>query len=576
MRVGLKRWFTFPAWSLVKRELLSTLRGVRAFLLLLLFVCAAVLYAWLNWPASVSQSGGGAFMMASMLSRSMMQTFIFLLFGACTLFVPAFSASAIVVERERATYDLLRMTLIRPSGILFAKLLNAVGLFLLILVGLAPVLSVAFFLIGVDPVQMGQALAVVAATTIACAAAGVLSSAVFNRTLFAMASSYVLVIMLMIGPLILAYLVSAIAAIFVNVRAVFGFMEQVAVVLSPVMTMMNLLIASVGTGGLSGTQFVLSLCYQAVFALSCLVVALFFLRRPPRSMKVEDSKPIDNRSILAQRRLSWPFYIIDPLRRKKPIEDGRNAMLVREMRWGLLNRGTTLIRVFYCTFVVYFFAGAAASVDARSFDTMGRWMLIQIVMTIIIAPALMANVFTKEYELRNVDMLRMTLLRPSEMILGKLFAGYVSAAPLLAAAVLSCLPLILLGERNWSMLGVGYATLIVCVTVSLSLTLTASIFTRRTAAALVLAYFLSAVAFVGLWAAAAVLGADESVASFLSPLGAYIRGAGLGYFSPFSTSRAEVERLGYWLVAMGAWTAVAGTLIAASIALFWRFRMTDR
>ena len=560
----------FPALSLVKRELLSTLRGVRAFLLLVLFVCAGVLYAWLNWPES-----DGSFWMASVLSRFMMQTFIILLFGACTLFVPAFSASAIVVERERATYDLLRMTLIRPSGILFAKMLNAVGLFLLILVGLAPVLSVAFFLIGVDPVQMGQALAIIVATTIACAAAGVLSSAMFNRTLFAMGASYVLVIMLMIGPLILVYLASAIAPFFVSVRAVFGSVEYLATVVSPVVTMITLVGTSIGTKGLSGTQILLSLCYQAVFALSCLGVALYFIRRPQRPMKVEDSKPIDNRSILAQRKLTWPFYIIDPLRRKKPIEDGRNAMLVREIRWGLLNRGTTLIRVFYCSFVVYFFSGAVASIDARSFDTMGRWMLIQIVLTIIIAPALMANVFTKEYELRNVDMLRMTLLSPREMILGKLFAGYVSVGPLVAAAVLSCLPLIALGARNWMMLGVGYATLLICVSVSLSLTLTASIFTRRTAAALVLGYSLSVVVFIGLWYVAAAMGASDDFAYMLSPVGSYVRSANLSLLGGYA-GRGQGVRLEYWFYAMGMWASVAATLIAASIILFTRFRMTDR
>ena len=131
----------FPAWSLVKRELLSTLRGARAFLLLLLFVSSAVVYAWLRWPESE-----GTFEFAGYLSRDMMKDFSILLFVACTLFVPAFSAGSIVLERERATYDFLRMSLIRPMGIVFAKLLNAMGLFLLVLVGLAPAISVSFFL----------------------------------------------------------------------------------------------------------------------------------------------------------------------------------------------------------------------------------------------------------------------------------------------------------------------------------------------------------------------------------------------------------------------------------------------
>ena len=227
--------------------------------------------------------------------------------------------------------------------------------------------------------------------------------------------------------------------------------------------------------------------------------------------------------------------------------------------------------------MVYVVSGAVASIDARSFDTMGRWMLIQIVMTIVIAPALMANVFTKEYELRNVDMLRMTLLRPREMILGKLFAGYVSVVPLVAAAVLSCAPLIALGARNWMMLGVGYATLVICVNLSLGLTLTASLFTRRTAAALVLSYLLSVVVFIGLWFVAAALGADEEFASLLSPVGAYIRTADLGYWvSPFNAGRAEAVRLESWLYAMGVWTAVTAPLIAASIVLFTPSRVADR
>ncbi len=557
----------FPAWSLVKRELLSTLRGVRAFLLLLSFVCAAVIYAWWRWPES-----GGTFWLASILSRDMMKDFTISLFVACTLFVPALSAGAIVIERERSTYDFLRMSLIWPSGILFAKLLNAVGLFLLVLVGLAPAISVSFFLIGVDPVQMGQALAIIVATTLACAAAGVLSSVLFNRTLFAMAASYACVILLMIGPSILAYLAGAIVYFFVNVRAVFGFMEQVAVVVSPVLTMMSLLVPSMGQGGLNGTQFLLSLCYQATFTLCCLGAALYLIRRPPRPMKVVDEKPIDDRSVLARRRFSWPFYIIDPLRRKKPIEDGRNAMLVREIRWGMFNRGTMLIRVFYCSFVVYFFSGAVASVDARSFDTMGRWMLVQIAMTIVATPALTANVFTKEHELRNVDMLRMTLLRPGEMILGKLFALCASVAPLLAAAILSCVPLIVLGARNWTMLGVGYGTLLVCVLLSISLALAASLMTRHTSAALVLGYVLSLICFVGLWLAARALGADEDFASMLSPVGAYIRSADLGIY----VGRSEGIRLGYWAFAMVMWLSITGCLVAGSIALFRRYRMTDR
>ena len=169
-------------------------------------------------------------------------------------------------------------------------------------------------------------------------------------------------------------------------------------------------------------------------------------------------------------------------------------------------------------------------------------------------------------------MLRMTLLRPRDMILGKLFALCVSVSPLLAAAIFSCIPLLFLGARNWTMLGAGYGTLIVCTFLSISLALTASLLSRRTSAALVLGYVLSLICFVGLWLGARALGADEDFASLLSPVGAYIRSADLGYYAGQSAG----IRLGYWAFAMALWVSITVALLAGSIALFKRYRMTDR
>ena len=85
---------------MVRRELLSTLRGWRAFLLLLLFSGVTGAYVITAWPESLSDvtniSGINA---ASDVSRVIARNFSFGLLGAALLFVPAYAAGAIVVER---------------------------------------------------------------------------------------------------------------------------------------------------------------------------------------------------------------------------------------------------------------------------------------------------------------------------------------------------------------------------------------------------------------------------------------------------------------------------------------------
>ena len=69
---------------------------------------------------------------------------------------------------------------------------------------------------------------------------------------------------------------------------------------------------------------------------------------------------------------------------------------------------------------------------SRSDDAMRDWILFQNYVTVLLAPALMANALTKEMELGNLDMLRMTLLRPRDITLGKLAAGAMALFPVRA------------------------------------------------------------------------------------------------------------------------------------------------
>lgn len=561
----------FPSLVLVRRELLTTLRSVRPFLILSLFVIVTGSYALFKWPAEAVELSGGDIEQAGNLSRAMVRLLTQGLLYGCMLFVPAFAAVAIVIEKEQATYDFLKTSLIRPSGIILAKLMNAVAFFILLLIGVVPVLGVVFFLVGIDTVDLVQSLGFVVVTATSCAAVGLLSSALFRRSFTAIAGSYLGVAALVMGPIVLAFIGIAAMSIFVDVRSVSGQLEAIRVAASPIDALTFLL------NGRGRVPLFINAGFQLVFIVACLSVTLLILRRPEKPMRIEQARPIDSVEVLDQRKKTFPWYLIDPLRRKKAIEDGRNPMMVREIRWGLMNRAGTLVRVFYSAFILYFFVGALAWLSG-SYDAMRNWFLFQIYVTVLLAPALMANALTKEHELGNLDMLRMTLLQPRDIILGKLFAGALALAPVVAAAVVSCIPVVLLGVDTRGILMIGYGALLLCALISLSIGLFASLVSKRTTTALVISYVLGVAAFGGVafglrWYS--MSGAENlsvEFANFFSPITAFIQTTDLIRRNDYGGTTAY----GYWFANAAASTMCSFLIIGASVFGFKRYKMTDR
>jgi len=557
--------------ALIKKELLSNLRHARSFVCLVLFVGVGIIVTTSAWPEQTS------IVRAGQLSRELTIMVSAVMLGATALFVPAFASSTIVTEKEQQTFDMLTLTLIRPFGMVMAKLLNTVGFFLLLVVALLPVLAVVFFLVGVDWAELGASFLLILMTTFSCAMVGILSSVLFRKAFVAILGGYAGMLFLMGGPLFL-YLLLGMA---VGFRSVGAGLESLAQVTSPVGT---LTVVFEGLGAGEVLKFVLAMLYQVAFMRICYRLAMRVLKRPAEPARVETARPIDDPRILEARRKTFPYYLIDPLRRKKQIEDERNPMFVKELRWGLMNRGTILIRIFYITFIVYLVVGiGTVFIDPRN-PEMLPWLMTQIILTVVIAPALMANAFTKEYELGNIDMLRMTLLRPRDIVLGKVWAGAVSVAPALLAAVVSGIPAVFISFRTdqWQLMFTGYTTLFVCTLVSLSLGLFSSLVTKRTTASLALSYILSLLVFLGFAAAVSYAGWhvferrwnlwSDAVPTFFSPIIAFIENAELHGYGQKNGSLLNP----YWLGNVSVFTLFALILIKITVTGFERYRMRDR
>lgn len=519
----------FPTLALVRRELLTHLRRVRSFVCLLLVVGFVTLLIVAAWPRNATP--------ATMASNSadLLAIVALTLLGACALFIPGLTAASITVEKDRETFDLLDMTLIRRSGIVVAKATNAIGFFLLLAIAILPVLGTVFFMIGVDWVQLLQSFMIIVTTAIACAMAGMVCSALFRRTVVALVASYLSMSLVMGAWILPILLLAGISRWNAVARAFMRIAENV--------TPLGVLIQAIG-GSLSSGAMAVFLAAYLMLIVVLFRVAVRLISRPQAPAKVEQRKPIDDIALLEARRKKFPYYLIDPLRRKKTIEDGRNPMLVRELRWGLLSRGTILIRIFYLSFAPLLLLGAGvfATVSPGSKDIQeatGFWLAFQASLVALFAPGLMANTMAKEYEQGNIDLLRTTLLRPADIVYGKLLAGAVSITPLVLGLLLSnvaAVVCIVMDKRGgWPALLLGAGTVLLSALLSLSLGFLASVFTRRTTTALLLSYLLNIIFFVGITVCVflcfAVINTYtpfnvsdrwSSLAAFFSPIFAYV------------------------------------------------------
>ncbi len=519
---------SFPSGSLVRRELLTTLRRPSVFFFMGLFTVGCVIAALSQWPSPKQLLWGG-----TRVSENLLSMIALSLLAGAGLFIPGLAGSALSLEREQETYDQLHLTLISPWGMLFGKLANVLGVFTLLAVAAMPVLGVVFFLVGISWGTVLGSLFIVYINAFSCACGGLFCSAFFRRTIVAMMASYIagaivygfhwllLILLLEMGSDALfgyGIVYSFFDAIGERIADLWSAVERtlflgrlfprgsteenLALVFTPAG------VVSSGPGGMQPAHYFCATLYQLLIAAGFLFGAHRILLRPPITTAAAPKAVIDDAAVLNARRKRFPYYLIDPLRRKQAIEDGRNPMFVRELRWGMLGRMDVLVRVFYAAVAVEMLLGTMCMVSltgTRTGEGMAGAMVCLTVLTCLAAPALMANTFTKELEQGNFDMLRMTLLPSRAIFLGKLSAGLVSLAPLFLAAVAvgTCFAgVTAIGwhePENVRVYIEGLVTLTVCALLTMTLSLAASSHMRTTARALVLSYALNLFFFGGLF-----------------------------------------------------------------------------
>ena len=590
-----------PFVALIRRELLTNLRRPWLFPCIggVVLVCA-VAAVYLSPTVSINDA---VFLTAyetqehyiqfstelAMQVRRLLGTFFLIVLFGSALLVPGMAATSIAGERERETLGMLYMTCARPIAFLTAKLVNTVGVFLLLGLATMPILTVGVLLIG-RGAEIAQTLALMLLVLMSCAAVGLFCGALCRSTAVGLAASYVATSITLGIPRLSAYVIMYVipmapSSVGRDGPFLFGFPNA-----CPFGALEGLALGGIGTG-----QLKWAVGYQAAVAAVFFFGAWWLLRRHPAVWTVHQRKVIDDPAVIEARRKRFPYYILDPMRRKEPIPDGRNPMFVKELHGGLVMHGPFLLRLFCLAFACCFLLGffmfylpaqigyrSDAGYVLRSATSLHWWLLILQTLIVVVSPGLIVNAFTKEYESHNMDLLRMTLLKPSAIVRGKLLAALIMISPVVLGALYAAVPVLIYhipALEQWPLFVTGYATLFVSVLVVFAVTLVSALLTQRTTQALILAYVLNAAVFVApvfaISAVAAVFPGIENpyrVGMFFSPVTAFAEAEALRT----SSSVANAHWFSYWLGSMLLFIFLSIGLVLFSFRRFSTSGMQDR
>jgi ABC-type transport system involved in multi-copper enzyme maturation permease subunit len=239
---------------------------------------------------------------------------------------------------------------------------------------------------------------------------------------------------------------------------------------------------------------ILGLLYLAVFCR--------FVLRPLRKRKPVDTQSYSDTGTAIRRKLMFPFYLIDPLKRKKPISSWRNPIYVAEIRSRIFGKPKFIVRALCACIVasmtLLLLTAMNFATSIQPDDVRVVAIIFQVGVVAFFAPAVCAGSITDERTSGTLTMLRMTDVSVRTVVVGKLKAGLLYTLVFLASSVPVLFALAYL-ESNMSYWRVGACMGILVLTTALFVAagLCASTLAPSTGAATALSYGFAAFICIG-------------------------------------------------------------------------------
>ncbi|RMD79480.1 MAG: ABC transporter permease, partial [Lentisphaerae bacterium] len=186
------------------------------------------------------------------------------------------------------------------------------------------------------------------------------------------------------------------------------------------------------------TQFYLIMLLLVIMDGVGLYLARYCFRKARQSSK-QYEEHYDSTGKAIKRHLGWPFYLFDPLKRKKPIGRWRNPVFVAELRSQIFARPRFII---YGLSICIAISMLLLIMTCFQF---GEWLTPEKVFTVaimfqvgiisVLAPAVASGSITNEIAARTFPMLRMTPLSATTVVMGKIKAAFLYVSIFLVSSL---------------------------------------------------------------------------------------------------------------------------------------------
>jgi len=424
-----------------QREFFGTLRTRKALAMLLVLTAAFSLIVLLRWPTDQQIDLSGA------RSQQVFRVFAYTLLAGVLFVAPAFPAVSVVQEKNRGTLALLLNSPLPAWSIYWGKLSGSMLFALLLLLTSLPAAAACYAMGGIDLLrQVGLLYAVLLACVLQYTTLALLVSSFAQSTDAAVRVTYALVFgvsVLGVGP---HYLFQGQAGLWPTLAWWLRAASPLPVVMET--------IGHGGVGSLGLRQgstvrefFLLAGVTSLIFAgitLSRLSYRMFDQARSQG--KITDDQALGTR---VSRRM---MFLIDPQRRKSGIPFYANPVMVKEFRTRRFGRIHWLLRLVAACAVLSLVLTvfAATSVVDWGVDTIGGFMvLLQILLVILIVPALTSGLISSERESGGWELLRMTPMSSFKILRGKLLSVIWTVALILLATLPGYLAMIYIQPVMW-------------------------------------------------------------------------------------------------------------------------------
>jgi hypothetical protein len=173
------------------KELRSRMRGIRAILPMMAYLIVLGIFVLVQFGDYGSQID---YSILANRGRELGFNMLYAQLILVLLLSPAYSASAITVEKERETFETMQTTLLTAWDIVSGKVFSGVSYAVLLVLSSLPLLSLAFWMGGFDFIHLIWGFLIIASASLVVSCAGIMLSTIFARSYLATGVTYGVVI----------------------------------------------------------------------------------------------------------------------------------------------------------------------------------------------------------------------------------------------------------------------------------------------------------------------------------------------------------------------------------------------